>query len=190
MAPRVTSWSCAAALLLALAGCCHCRSGDGAGASADNDEAKSVVKQGLQLRLWAGKTSYGKEQPLQLRAHLVNSGGATLTVLRRAAHVDLGLDARNDAGEFITSLLPPAPPRPPTAADLYKLAPGASVELVNWELLQRVNQQIAAGNGRSGAFRVSASYHVGVGTTSGLRKLDPAAWVGALKSGELRIEVK
>ena len=145
---------------------------------------------GLRLRLVAARTTLAAKQPLQLRAYLDNTSDGELVVMRRAAHVDLGLSAYDDDKQFITELLPPGPPMPPAAKHLYKLAAGSSVELVGWELVNGVNQQIVAGNGRTGVFRVHASYHAGIGTTDKLRQLDPRAWVGSLTSNEVVITIK
>ena len=135
--------------------------------------------------LKAHKSSYKKGEPLLLEASLRNQDQAPVTVLRRASHVDLGLDAYNANREFITSLLPPAPPLPPTKDDLGQVPAGGALLLGNWELLQRINQQIEEGNGRNGQFTVKATYHVGVGLTEMLKELDPAVWTGELTSNEV-----
>ena len=180
-----------AALLVALIATAACsKDGVRPGPASTPSKDKKMTRAGLSLRLQAGKTTLAAGQPLELRAFLHNGTGGELVVMLRASHVDLGLDARNSAGDYITTLLPPGPPRPPTRGDLQKLAPGASMEFKSWELLNRVNRQIGAGNGRTGEFRVKASYHAGVGTTDKLRTLDPAAWTGSLTSDEIVITVK
>jgi hypothetical protein len=148
------------------------------------------VVNGLSLRLTAVKSRYGEKEPLKLRVFLDNVGDKQLTVLKRTSHVDLGFNARDAEGRFIVSLLPPAPPRPLRAADLAPLAPGASLELENWELLARVNNQIAAGKGRTGKFTVTAWYHAqSEGKVWNVLALDPKAWTGRLKSNPVKVEV-
>ena len=144
----------------------------------------------VALELRAPKTLFEAGEPLELTAWLVNETAEPIVVLRRASHVDLGLDAKNRDGEFITALLPPEPPPPPTTADLATVAPHGELELLDWELLDRVNQQILAGNGRTGRFLVAARYHAGSGLSENLRELDPAAWVGALKSNTILLDVR
>ena len=153
------------------------------------DTTETPAADGLRLELRARKTQYAAGEALELTAWLINDGASSLVVLNRASHVDLGIDAANEADEFLTSLLPPEPPEPPTAADLATLQPGGELELADWELLSRVNQQIRAGNGRSGRFTVTARYHAGSGLTENLRKLDPSAWVGSLTSNAVVLEV-
>lgn len=148
------------------------------------------AKDGLRLRLEARRTNYDASEPLELMAYLENMRNSPITVMRRASHVDLGLDAFNAAGEFITSLLPPAPPMPPTREDLAVMEPGASLLLGDWELLSRVNQQIMAGHGRKGRFSVKAAYHAGSGLTAELKALDPTVWTGSLTSNTVEIEVR
>jgi hypothetical protein len=159
------------------------------GATGATEEQGAASVAGLHLELRAPKTLFAAGEALDLSAWLVNETAEPITVLRRASHVDLGLDASNRDGEFITSLLPPEPPPPPTAADLATIAPNGELELVDWELLNRVNQQIEAGNGRTGRFQVAARYHAGTGLSENLRQLDPAAWVGSLKSNSILIDV-
>jgi hypothetical protein len=144
----------------------------------------------LRLEVRASRTTYAAGEPLELEAWLVNGGSGPAVVLARASHVDLGLDASNEAGEFVTSLLPPEPPPPPTREDLALLAAGAELQLRDWEMLQRVNEQLAAGNGRTGTFKVRAYYHAGTGLTENLLALDPAAWTGSVASEPLTIEIR
>ncbi len=145
---------------------------------------------GLSLRLEAKKTTYRLGEALNFRVYLDNKGQEELTVFHRTSHVDLGLHAFDKQGKFITSLLPPAPPRPPKQTDLVRFSKGKSLELKNWELLDRVNREIKQGNGRIGEFKVKASYHVGQGTTKNVRKLDPTVWVGNLYSNEFVVRIK
>lgn len=173
--------------LVALTACR--KDGERAGPATSGPTA-GKAKAGLRLRLVAARATLAAKQPLKLRVFLDNTSKAPLVVFKRTSHVDLGLDAKDDDGEFITTLLPPGPPMPPAAKDLTTLAPGASLELTNWELLNRINQQIARGNGRTGTFHVHASYHAGVGTTEKLRELNKAAWVGSLESNEVLVTVK
>lgn len=141
----------------------------------------------LALRLVIKKTVYRAGEPLEARVFLDNKGRRAQLVLRRASHVDVGFDARNKAGKFITELLPPVPPRPPTAQDFVTLKPGASVELKNWELLHRVNRQITAGNGRKGVFVVSASYHVWPKKVAAVKGLAGTPWTGKLQSNRITV---
>ena len=144
----------------------------------------------LRLEVRASRTTYAQGEPLELEAWLVNGGTGPAVVLARASHVDLGLDASNEAGEFVTSLLPPEPPPPPTRDDLALLEAGAELRFADWEMLQRVNEQLMAGHGRTGTFKVRAFYHVGTGLTENLPALDPAAWTGSVASEPLTIEIR
>lgn len=129
---------------------------DGSGEPSPGEEEAAASVAGLHLELRAPKTLFEAGEPLELTAWLVNETAEPIVVLRRASHVDLGLDAKNRDGEFITALLPPEPPPPPTTDDLATVAPHGELELLDWELLDRVNQQILAGNGRTGRFLVAA----------------------------------
>ena len=162
---------------------------DGSGGPSTGEDEGATSVAGLHLELRTPTTIYAAGEPLDFTAWLVNETAEPIAVLRRASHVDLGLDASNGNGEFITSLLPPEPPPPPTAADLATVDPGGELELVDWELLDRVNQQIAAGNGRTGRFLVAARYHAGSGLSENLRVLNPTAWVGSLRSNAVLIDV-
>jgi hypothetical protein len=163
--------------------------GEPESATGDAEEAAAAID-GLRLELRSSKTIFDAGKPLDLTAWLINETDAPIVVLRRATHVDLGLDASNPNGEFITSLLPPEPPPPPTADDLAVIDPHGALELVDWEMLDRVNQQIAEGNGRTGRFRVAAQYDAGSGLSENLRQLDPTAWVGSLESNSILIDVQ
>ncbi|MBI5487631.1 MAG: hypothetical protein HY905_09885 [Deltaproteobacteria bacterium] len=198
MQRRVLIGMCSGLSLLAVAACGSRPSANGSSnpaadrggeAAATADGAGSTAAE-LRLELRTPKTVYAEGEALEFTAWLVNGTAAPVVVLRRAAHVDLSLDAVNEAGEFITTLLPPEPPMPPTADDLATIDPGAELELRDWELLQRVNEQIVGGNERTGRFVVTARYHAGTGLTENLRELDPAAWVGSLTSNTVLIEVR
>lgn len=141
---------------------------------------------GLRLRLVVAKTGYAQREPLQARAFLDNVSDTPMVVLTRATHTDLGLDGRTSAGEWITSLLPPGPPRPPTKQHLSTIAPGASLELRDWELLGRINRQIELGNGRQGDFSLLARYRA----DSSLTRLDPAVWTGELESNRVSVSYR
>ncbi len=160
----------------------------GKGAAARPAGGKAV--KGLSLRLVATKTKYAAGEPLEIRAFLDNVGKERMTVLKRTTHVDMGFNARSAGGQFIVSMLPPAPPRRLRADDLAQLAAGASLELKNWEMLARVNSQIRAGKGRTGKFTIFASYGAHArGEVWNVRKIDPKAWVGSLKSNPVEIRI-
>ena len=146
---------------------------------------------GLCLRLEAAKAEYRQGEPLDLRVFLDNVADKPLVVLKRTTHVDMGIEAYDAQRQFIVSLLPPAPPPRLAAGDLAPLAAGASLELKGWEMLVRVNREIQAGHGRTGRFTIRASYRAQAGGDFwNVRKLDPAAWVGALQSNAVELEIK
>jgi RNA polymerase sigma factor (sigma-70 family) len=146
---------------------------------------------GLSLRLEAARTEYRQGEPLDLRVFLDNVGDQPLVVLKRTTHVDMGIEAYDAQRQFIVSLLPPAPPPRLAAGDLAPLAAGASLELKDWEMLVRVNREIQAGHGRAGRFTIRASYRAqAAGDFWNVRRLDPAAWVGALQSNAVEVEIK
>jgi hypothetical protein len=194
---RATTWMVMLGTAAALAACGGATpAGEGSGTSPSGTEppaglgVASSADAVLRLELRASQTTYAPGEPLELEAFLVNSGSGPAVVLGRATHVDLGIDATNEAGEFITTLLPPEPPLPPTTDDLEVLEAGDELRFDDWEMLQRVGEQIAAGNGRTGRFTVRAFYHAGAPTTPSLLELDPAAWVGSLTSEPLVVEVR
>ncbi|MBN1769622.1 MAG: hypothetical protein JXB32_00040 [Deltaproteobacteria bacterium] len=209
MARQDRWWAGAALVCLAAAGCPRSGSGTGSASPRADEGSEAAAGPGsgtargdpgpgdatapsteLRLELRTSKTSYAAGEPLAFTAWLVNGDSRPVVVLRRASHVDLGLDAANEAREFITSLLPPEPPEPPTADDLATVPAGGELELADWEMLARVNEQILAGNGRTGHFEVKAYYHAGAGLTENLTTLDPAVWTGSLVSNTVPIDVR
>jgi RNA polymerase sigma factor (sigma-70 family) len=145
---------------------------------------------GLSLRLEAAKAEYRQGEPLELRVFLDNVGDKPLVVLKRTTHVEMGIEAQDAGKQFIVSQLPPAPPPRLKAEDLAPLAAGASLELKNWEMLIRINWEIKTGHGRTGRFTIRASYRAQAeGDFWNVRKLDPNAWVGALQSNAVEVEI-
>ena len=162
--------------------------GDAKASSSDCEKEDQEINQkdgGLRLRLSMTKVVYQERQPLEAQLFLENVGSTDLLVLQRGSHVDIGINASNESGEFITTLLPPEPPPPATVDDFVTLAAGESLKLKEWELLNRVNQQVEAGNGRLGIFTVTATYFARPETVDRVQGLSGIPWTGTLTSNSV-----
>jgi hypothetical protein len=184
---RLRSPGFAVALCVCVGSACGHGASSGTGAASGSDGAAvDLSGRELSLRLEADRAEYRIGESLRLHAYLFNHTKRPMMVLRRATHVDLGLDAQNEVGVYLATLPPPEPPPPPERGDLAILPPGASVEFVDWELLGMINREILAGKGRKGRFTVRATYRA----DPSLRKLDPDTWVGELRSNAIEIVIR